>query len=124
MMQEHYFEHTPHSENTVDMFGFEVITGKRLKEPIVKLHGLIMVLAWMVFSSVGLLIARYFKSQWSERTILGQKVWFQVHRGCMVLVLLFTVISFFIIILSAGKYRDLTIYNYNLGNRHTDLDLH
>ncbi|XP_061177108.1 putative ferric-chelate reductase 1 [Saccostrea echinata] len=106
MMQEHYFEHTPHSEHTVDMFGFEVITGKRLKEPIVKIHGFIMVLAWMVFSSIGLIIARYFKSEWSERVILGQKVWFQVHRACMVLVLLLTVISFFIIILSAGKYRD------------------
>lgn len=40
--------------------------------------GLIMVLAWMVFSSVGMTIARFFKSEWSDKTILGQKVWFQV----------------------------------------------
>lgn len=40
--------------------------------------GLIMVLAWMVFSSVGMTIARFFKSEWSDKIILGQKVWFQV----------------------------------------------
>jgi hypothetical protein len=38
-----------------------------------------MVLTWMVFSSVGLVIARYFKSEWSDKTILGQKIWFQVY---------------------------------------------
>ena len=43
------------------------------------LTGLIMVLAWMIFSSVGMTIARYFKSEWSDKTILGQKIWFQVY---------------------------------------------
>ena len=38
-----------------------------------------MVLAWMIFSSAGMTIARYFKSEWSDKTILGQKIWFHVY---------------------------------------------
>ncbi|XP_048766047.1 putative ferric-chelate reductase 1 isoform X2 [Ostrea edulis] len=106
VLQEHYARKPPKSEDVVDMFAFEVIIGDPLNEKTAKLHGVLMVLTWMIFSSVGLVIARYFKSEWSDKTILGQKIWFQVHRACMVLVLLLTVISFFIIILSAEGYRD------------------
>nr|XP_022294310.1 LOW QUALITY PROTEIN: putative ferric-chelate reductase 1 [Crassostrea virginica] len=106
VLQEHYASHPPKSENVVDLFAFEVITGGKMNEKTAKLHGLIMVLAWMIFSSVGMTIARYFKSEWSDKTILGQKIWFQVHRACMVMVLALTLISFFIIILSAEGYRD------------------
>lgn len=106
ILQEHYASHPPKTEDVVDMFAFEVFIGGKMNEKTAKLHGLIMVLAWMVFSSVGMTIARFFKSEWSDKTILGQKVWFQVHRACMVLVLALTVVSFFIIILSAEGYRD------------------
>ncbi|XP_062595575.1 putative ferric-chelate reductase 1 homolog isoform X1 [Saccostrea cucullata] len=124
VLQEHYAHKPPRTKHAVDLFGFEVITGKKLKEPTAKLHGLVMVLAWMVFSSVGLVIARYFKSEWSERVILGQKVWFQVHRACMVLVLVLTVTSFMIIILDAEKYRDnLEASDRNYLNSHPILGI-
>lgn len=37
-----------------------------------------MLIAWMSTVSAGVIIARYFKLDWPERNILGQKVWFQV----------------------------------------------
>lgn len=37
-----------------------------------------MLIAWMSTVSAGVIIARYFKPDWPERNILGQKVWFQV----------------------------------------------
>jgi len=41
-----------------------------------------MLIAWMSTVSAGVIMARYFKPDWPERNILGQKVWFQV-RACL-----------------------------------------
>ena len=38
-----------------------------------------MILAWIFCTGVGLIFARFYKPVWSERTILGLKVWFQVN---------------------------------------------
>ena len=37
-----------------------------------------MIIAWMVFSNIGVVIARHFKASWPNKTILDAKVWFQV----------------------------------------------
>lgn len=37
-----------------------------------------MLIAWMLAGSSGTLIAGYFKPDWPERTLFGQKIWFQV----------------------------------------------
>lgn len=46
-----------------------------------------MLLAWMVTGSVGIFIASFYKPDWPSKSLLGQKVWFQVskrpeHRHC------------------------------------------
>lgn len=43
------------------------------------LSGALMLLAWMVTGSVGTFIASFFKSDWPRKTLLGQKIWFQVY---------------------------------------------
>lgn len=38
-----------------------------------------MLLAWMLTGSVGTFIASFYKPDWPNQTLLGQKVWFQVN---------------------------------------------
>jgi len=40
--------------------------------------GALMLIAWMLAGSTGTLIAGYYKPDWSERTLFGQTIWFQV----------------------------------------------
>lgn len=37
-----------------------------------------MLIAWMLAGSTGKLMAAYFKPDWPEQTLFGQKIWFQV----------------------------------------------
>ncbi|XP_022617451.1 putative ferric-chelate reductase 1 [Seriola dumerili] len=54
----------------------QVLTGSR--GPIImKMHGALMLLAWMLTGSVGVFIASFYKCDWPNQTLLGQKVWFQ-----------------------------------------------
>ena len=39
-----------------------------------------MLLAWMLTGSVGTFIASFYKPDWPSKTLLGQKVWFQVRK--------------------------------------------
>ncbi|KAK2843992.1 hypothetical protein Q5P01_010651 [Channa striata] len=61
---------------------------------IMKMHGALMLLAWMLTGSVGTFIASFYKPDWPNQTLLGQKVWFQVHRGLMMLTVTLTVVAF------------------------------
>nr|KAG5713994.1 hypothetical protein BaRGS_020322 [Batillaria attramentaria] len=44
----------------------------------VKMHGSVMMVAWVMLTSVGIIIARYFKGLLPESSLLGQKIWFQI----------------------------------------------
>ncbi|XP_042354229.1 LOW QUALITY PROTEIN: putative ferric-chelate reductase 1 [Plectropomus leopardus] len=71
----------------------EVLRGSR--GPIImKMHGALMLLAWMLTGSVGTFIASFYKPDWPNQTLLGQKVWFQVHRGLMMLTVTLTLVAF------------------------------
>ncbi|XP_062335501.1 putative ferric-chelate reductase 1 isoform X1 [Osmerus eperlanus] len=49
----------------------------------IKFHGALMLVAWMFTVSTGVVVARHFRADWPERTVCGQKMWFQVHRSLM-----------------------------------------
>ncbi len=40
--------------------------------------GALMLVAWMLTGSVGTFIASFYKPDWPNKVLLGQKVWFQV----------------------------------------------
>ncbi|XP_027958006.1 ferric-chelate reductase 1 isoform X2 [Eumetopias jubatus] len=60
---------------------------------LLKAHGALMFVAWMTTVSIGVLIARFFKSVWSK-TFFGQAAWFQVHRMLMLTTTALTCIAF------------------------------
>lgn len=43
-----------------------------------RMHGALMVLAWMFAATSGSLAARYFKAAWGKATICGKAMWFAV----------------------------------------------
>jgi hypothetical protein len=65
---------------------------------LMKAHGIIMVFAWIVLASTGILIARYFKRSWTDRKICSKAVWFAIHRTIMTCVAILTLISFILIL--------------------------
>ncbi|XP_051554321.1 putative ferric-chelate reductase 1 [Myxocyprinus asiaticus] len=71
----------------------EKLTGSRSPQ-LMKWHGVLMLIAWMLAESTGTLMASYFKPDWPEQTLFGQKIWFQVHRGLMSFTLLLTAVGF------------------------------
>lgn len=48
------------------------------KPMLIVLHGCFMIFAWMGTAAVGLVLARYFKSEWSNKTLFGKDLWFIV----------------------------------------------
>jgi hypothetical protein len=63
-------------------------------------HGTVMVIAWIMFASTGILIARYGRLLHIGRRvqILGEMVWFQIHRLALSVAALATLLGFFIIL--------------------------
>ncbi|CAI4227499.1 unnamed protein product [Auanema sp. JU1783] len=43
-------------------------------------HGILMLLAWTVFFTTGILFARHFRDHWPKGVFLGVKMWFNLHR--------------------------------------------
>ena len=40
--------------------------------------GCLMILAWVLFTGIGIIIARFYKNDWADKTFFGLKIWFQV----------------------------------------------
>lgn len=88
------------------------ISGGNAAPQLVRAHGSLMLVAWVFAASIGIVMARYFKNVFEDKTLFSQKIWFQVHRACMVLVLLATVIAFIIIFVEADGYSQISGENY------------
>ncbi|KAG7275131.1 hypothetical protein CRUP_024697, partial [Coryphaenoides rupestris] len=52
---------------------------------IIKIHAVMMLVALMWFVSTGVLFARHYKNMWPNVLPRGERLWFQVHRGLMLL---------------------------------------
>ncbi|XP_029474104.1 putative ferric-chelate reductase 1 [Rhinatrema bivittatum] len=60
---------------------------------ILKVHGALMLIAWMTTGSIGMIIARYLKNT-VKKSIMGKDIWFQAHRFLMVLTVAATITGF------------------------------
>ncbi|GAB0093619.1 putative ferric-chelate reductase 1 homolog [Sergentomyia squamirostris] len=71
---------------------------------LIKLHGAFMVIAWLGTTSLGILIARYFKRTWVNHQIFGTDAWFFFHRCCMLITWTFTLIAFIMIFIDVDGW--------------------
>ena len=67
-------------------------------------HGIMMLTGWMLFASVGIVLARYYKGTWAESKLCGEKVWFAVHRFLMVSNCILTIAACALIFIDAKRW--------------------
>lgn len=67
-------------------------------------HGSLMIVAWIGLTSIGIVMARYFKASWEKRKIFGKDVWFVWHVLCMFLTWALTLIGFILIFVDVGQW--------------------
>ncbi|XP_036046857.1 ferric-chelate reductase 1 [Onychomys torridus] len=77
-----------------DVTGTPKNVGGSHSSPLLKAHGALMFVAWMTTVSVGVLVARFFRSVWSKAFFLGEAAWFQVHRMLMLATSVLTCTAF------------------------------
>ncbi|XP_055259000.1 ferric-chelate reductase 1 isoform X1 [Moschus berezovskii] len=81
---------------------------------LLKVHGALMFVAWMITVSVGVLIARFFKPVWSK-ALFGDAAWFQVHRTLMLTTAALTFIAFLLPFIYRGGWNWRAGYHPYLG---------
>ncbi|XP_069126728.1 uncharacterized protein [Argopecten irradians] len=60
---------------------------------LVKVHGCLMIFAWIFCASIGTIMVRFYKKIWPDKTVCRERIWYQVHRFCMILVVLCVLIA-------------------------------
>lgn len=71
---------------------------------LLRLHGAFMVIAWIGTTSLGIILARYFKQTWVGKQTCGKDQWFVWHRACMVTTWSLTIVAFIIIFVEIGEW--------------------
>ncbi|KAK3591241.1 hypothetical protein CHS0354_010609 [Potamilus streckersoni] len=95
------------SQIKADLQSLQIIGGETKQYPLVKAHGSLMIIAWVMLGGIGILTARYYKNVWSTKSFMKQKIWFQVHRSTMVSCFVLTSIAFIIIFVESGGYSNI-----------------
>ncbi|XP_012973873.1 ferric-chelate reductase 1 [Mesocricetus auratus] len=98
-----------------DVTGTPKNVGGSHSSPLLKAHGALMFVAWMTTVSIGVLVARFFRSVWSKAFFLGEAVWFQVHRMLMLATSVLTCIAFVMPFVYRGGWSRRAGYHPYLG---------
>ncbi|XP_041063461.1 putative ferric-chelate reductase 1 [Carcharodon carcharias] len=85
------------SEEKVDVSVIQSASGNNGRSILTKVHGALMLIAWMTTGNIGMIIAKFFRSIGGSRKILGKDIWFQLHSFLMVLTVAATIIGFVLI---------------------------
>ncbi|XP_052798510.1 putative ferric-chelate reductase 1 isoform X2 [Mya arenaria] len=93
------------SLETADFQSSDDVGCSATDRPLVKLHGILMSLVWMLFAHVGVFMASINKQTWPDSTLwFGLKPWFVFHIGCMLGSTLLTLVAFIAIFVHAEGY--------------------
>ncbi|KAK8769666.1 hypothetical protein V5799_013871 [Amblyomma americanum] len=63
-----------------------------------------MILGWLYLVGLAIMIARHFKPAWEGTLLLGDKVWFALHRGLMVTAITCVIVSVSVIFYTTGGW--------------------
>ncbi|XP_008831923.1 ferric-chelate reductase 1 isoform X2 [Nannospalax galili] len=98
-----------------DVTGTPRNIGGSHSSPLLKAHGALMFVAWMTTVSIGVLVARFFRSVWSKAFFFGEAAWFQVHRMLMLATSVLTCIAFVMPFVYRGGWSQRAGYHPYLG---------
>jgi hypothetical protein len=95
------------SDTMVDLANPGKVRGARLS-PLLLTHGSLMIVAWIGLTSIGIVMAKYFKPMWPNKKIMGKDLWFFWHTCCMILTWILTLVGFILIFVDLGTWRSTT----------------
>ncbi|CAF0757395.1 unnamed protein product [Brachionus calyciflorus] len=103
----------PHGKNKIESHSIidfnkaEEVKSIAVSTDLVKIHAVLMVLAWSFMSTLGVLFARYYKYIFPGVKLGGVQFWFTIHRSFMAGVCLLTLVAFgFIFAFKNWKWTD------------------
>eukprot|EP00094_Tigriopus_californicus_P009690 TCALIF_09341-PA protein Name:"Similar to CG8399 Putative ferric-chelate reductase 1 homolog (Drosophila melanogaster)" AED:0.04 eAED:0.07 QI:0/0/0/0.66/1/1/3/0/663 len=88
------------SSQPVDFQSVSKVAGST--DVLIRVHGILMVLAWMACASSGMFMARYFKETWKGKQFCSKDIWFRFHQLLMGLTVILTLIAIIIIFIDRG----------------------
>lgn len=83
----------------------QIVDVETAKNPLKLTHGALMIIAWIGLTSIGIVVARYFKKSWPDSKLCGKDLWFIWHMLCMSLTFVLTIAGFITIFVYRGEWR-------------------
>ncbi|XP_048759187.2 putative ferric-chelate reductase 1 [Ostrea edulis] len=74
---------------------------------LVKIHGILMIIAWVCLASIGIVAVRYYKTVWLEETCLRERIWYQSHKFCMVTLFVCVMVGVILIFVDIQGYSQI-----------------
>lgn len=72
---------------------------------LIKVHGSLMILAWMAIGAIGMLLAVHYRLTLSHTELLGSRTWLLLHRTLQILATLLTVAGFVVVFVALGELK-------------------
>ncbi|XP_076441041.1 putative ferric-chelate reductase 1 [Babylonia areolata] len=95
----------PVSPHRIDLQSLDNVHGEEAPVALlVQLHGALMMIAWVMLTSIGIMTAKYGKPMFPKVNPCGANIWFQIHRGCMAGVLVMTVAGVVVMFVQCEGY--------------------
>lgn len=90
--------------NRAETFNYNLVSDES-RTRLFKAHGIIMVFAWILLVSTGILVAQFCKTAWPDTKIAGKALWFVIHSSVMALATVLTIVAFILILVyTKGKW--------------------
>jgi hypothetical protein len=103
-LAQHFMDSMIVSGSSINFTAGGASTQSALTYTLAKAHGCLMILAWVLFASIGIVMARYYKDMWPNNSIIGEKVWFILHVSCQIMCFLCVTSAFILIFCQIGGY--------------------
>lgn len=97
----------------VDFQKNEILYGYAIPMAI-QAHGAMNMIAWVALAGFAMVVSRHYKDA-MDQGCYGSKIWFQVHRCCMILVGVLTASGFVLIFLYVGEWKELASVHAGFG---------
>lgn len=87
---------------TIKSFGSHIL---------LKIHGSVMIVAWIGFVTISVMLARYYKNEWANQKLNDVALWFVLHRFMMLAAWLCSIIAVIFAYMYTETYHPVsTIY--------------
>ena len=87
------------TDEPISLERIQSLSGGRDPLLLFRIHGLLMLAAWVGCSGAGMILARYFKKTWRGRQVMGKDIWFVMHRLLMSLVVLLSLAAVILVLI-------------------------